>query len=174
MATDSKLQKHLHSNTPSPQKLVSRSGFYCVCWWLLSFYVFCSIASLLSHFGGKKEQRDVEKKKKTFHLLIRWSHQQSIEMRLSLLRHIEWPTKEHRGSKSKESLIWSCEWQYWFAFAFLTGWNSESEPKVMETITVTTCCLSCLPSVLHSALRLYRYQVLLFFSFFLAQSFFEA
>lgn len=114
----------------------------------------------------KRKNKGTLRKKKTFHLLIRWSHQQSIEMRLSLLRHIEWPTKEHRGSKSKESLIWSCEWQYWFAFAFLTGWNSESEPKVMETITVTTCCLSCLPSVLHSALRLYRYQVLLFFSFF--------
>lgn len=95
-------------------------------------------------FWRKKQS---EGGKKTFHLLIRWSYQQSIEMRLSLLQQIEWPKKEHGGSKSKESLIWSCEWQYWFAFSFLTGQDSDSESKVMGSITVTTCCFSGLSSL---------------------------
>lgn len=87
--------------------------------------------------------------KKPFHLLIRWSHQQSIVMRLSLLQRIEWPKKEQAGSKSKEVLIWSCEWQYWFAFSFLTGQDGDSVSRVMATITVTTFCFSCVSSVFH-------------------------
>lgn len=94
----------------------------------------------------RKKQREGGKKN-PFHLLIRWSHQQSIEMRLSLLRRIEWPKKEHGGSKSKEGLIWSCEWQYWFAFSFFDRQDSDSESKVMGTRTVTTCCFSLLSSV---------------------------
>lgn len=98
----------------------------------------------------KNKGREERGEKKAFHLLIRWSHQQSIEMCLSLLRQIEWPKKEHRGSKSKESLIWSCEWQYWFAFSFLTGQDGDSESKIMGITTVTTCCFSCLSASFRS------------------------
>lgn len=144
MATDSKLQKHLHGNTPSPQKAVSRSGFLlCLLMTAVFLCVLLHCFTPCPFWRKKKKHKEEIEKTTTFYLLIRWSHQLSIEMRLSPLRQIEWPKKEHGGSKSKRSLIWSCEWQYWFAFSFLTGKDGDSESEVMATITVTTGCFSC-------------------------------
>lgn len=96
METDSKLQKQLCGNAPSPRRVLSSPGFLlCLLMTVVFLYV------LLHCFTACPFWRKKQKGEAGRSLLACWSHQQSIELRLSPSWQTEWAKRNPDRMKAR-------------------------------------------------------------------------
>lgn len=135
-----------------PLKVVSRSGFYCACWWLPSFYVFRSIGSLLAHSRGEKKQR----KKKQSTPLVNSLISPRIDSDAFVTATADWIAKKRTLRRLKQREFNLKLWMtilICLLFFDRTKWRLRI--KCDETRTVSTLCF-CFFSVCWSFL-LYQF-----------------